>query len=40
LGLDAVNRIVQRHSGVINVESKPGETCFQVRLPVDRAEAY
>ena len=40
LGLDAVNRIIQRHSGNINVESKPGSTCFQVRLPVERAEAY
>jgi signal transduction histidine kinase len=40
LGLDAVNRIVQRHSGVVNVESKPASTCFQVRLPVERAEAY
>jgi signal transduction histidine kinase len=40
LGLDAVNRIIQRHSGSISVESKPGSTCFQVRLPIERAEAY
>jgi signal transduction histidine kinase len=40
LGLDAVNRIIQRHSGSINVDSKPGSTCFQVRLPIERAEAY
>jgi len=40
LGLDAVNRIVQRHSGSIEVDSKPGSTCFQVRLPIERAEAY
>ena len=40
LGLDTAARIVSRHSGLITVESKPGRTCFQVRLPVDRAEAY
>jgi signal transduction histidine kinase len=40
LGLDTAHRIVTRHSGFIRVESKPGATCFQVRLPVDQAEAY
>jgi len=40
LGLDAVNRIVSRHSGNISVESKPGSTCFQIRLPIERAQAY
>jgi signal transduction histidine kinase len=40
LGLDSVNRIVQKHNGSINVDSKPGSTCFQVRLPVQRAQAY
>jgi signal transduction histidine kinase len=40
LGLDTAQRIVSRHSGFIRVESKPGATCFQVRLPVDQAEAY
>jgi signal transduction histidine kinase len=40
LGLDAVNRIVSRHSGSTTVESKPASTCFQVRLPIERAEAY
>ena len=40
LGLDAANRIVTKHRGVISVESSPGETCFQVRLPLDQAEAY
>ena len=33
LGLDAVYRIVQKHRGQIEVESKPGRTSFQVRLP-------
>jgi signal transduction histidine kinase len=40
LGLDSVTRIVQKHSGTVTVESKPGATCFQVRLPIERAEAY
>jgi len=40
LGLDTAQRIVGKHSGFINVQSKPGDTCFQVRLPLDRAQAY
>ncbi len=40
LGLDTAQRIVTRHSGFLRVESKAGATCFQVRLPVDQAEAY
>ena len=40
LGLDAASRIISRHAGIITVESKPGKTCFRVRLPIDRAEAY
>jgi signal transduction histidine kinase len=40
LGLDSVNRIVTKHNGSVSVESKPDSTCFQVRLPVDRAQAY
>jgi signal transduction histidine kinase len=34
LGLDTVYRIVQKHHGEIRVTSKPGDTCFQVRLPL------
>jgi signal transduction histidine kinase len=34
LGLDAVLRIVRRHRGNVRFESKPGDTCFQVRLPL------
>lgn len=34
LGLDAVARIVRKHHGNIRFESKPGDTCFQVRLPL------
>jgi len=33
LGLDTVYRIVQRHRGQVMVESEPGRTSFQVRLP-------
>ena len=40
LGLDIAQRIVTRHSGFLTVVSKPGETCFQVRLPLDQAQAY
>jgi signal transduction histidine kinase len=40
LGLDSVQRIVNKHSGFVSVESKPGATCFQIRLPLDRAQAY
>jgi signal transduction histidine kinase len=36
LGLDTVNRIVRRHNGLIRVQSKPGDTCFQVRLPLEQ----
>jgi signal transduction histidine kinase len=40
LGLDTAQRIVARHSGFLTVESKPGATCFQVRLPFDQAQSY
>jgi signal transduction histidine kinase len=40
LGLDTAQRIVSKHSGFLSVESKPGSTCFQVRLPLDRAQTY
>jgi signal transduction histidine kinase len=34
LGLDAVQRIVRKIRGSINFESVPGETRFQVRIPI------
>ena len=40
LGLDTAQRIVSRHSGFIRVESRPRSTCFQVRLPLEHAQAY
>lgn len=36
LGLDAVLRIVRKHRGNIRFETKPGDTCFQVRLPLEQ----
>jgi signal transduction histidine kinase len=39
LGLDTVQRIVRKHRGSIQVESKPGETRFQVWLPMANASA-
>lgn len=40
LGLDTAQRIVRRHRGYIHVQSQPGGTCFQVRLPVEPLQAY
>jgi signal transduction histidine kinase len=40
LGLDTAQRVVQRHSGYIHVESRPGATCFQVRLPLQQAGSF
>ncbi|HSP07401.1 MAG TPA: ATP-binding protein [Acidobacteriota bacterium] len=34
LGLDTAWRIVRKHHGSIRVESEPGNTCFQIRLPL------
>jgi signal transduction histidine kinase len=40
LGLDRVQRIVNKHGGSVAVESKPGGTCAQVRIPINRLRAY
>ena len=40
LGLDTVNRVISKHNGAVAVQSNPKETCFQVRLPIERAQAY
>jgi signal transduction histidine kinase len=37
LGLDTVQRIVKKHRGTIQVSSKPGDTRFQVWLPLAEA---
>jgi len=39
LGLDTVMRIVKKHRGTIQVSSKPGDTRFQVFLPLAEAPA-
>ncbi|HEY6444337.1 MAG TPA: ATP-binding protein [Candidatus Acidoferrales bacterium] len=39
LGLDTVQRIVNKHRGNIEVSSKPGETRFQVWLPLADASS-
>jgi signal transduction histidine kinase len=38
LGLDTVYRIVRKHHGEISVQSKPGQTVFTVRLPIEADE--
>ncbi|AXC10456.1 sensory box histidine kinase [Acidisarcina polymorpha] len=40
LGLDVVMRIVRKHRGFVRVQSAPGATCFQVRLPLQQLQAY
>ncbi len=37
LGLDTVQRIVKKHQGTIQVESHPGDTRFQIWLPLSVA---
>lgn len=39
LGLDVVRRLLQRHEAEISVESQPGRTLFQVRLPAEKESA-
>jgi signal transduction histidine kinase len=39
LGLDTVQRIVKKHRGNVQVSSKPGDTCFQVWLPLSEASS-
>ena len=34
LGLDIVNRLIVRHKGQIEVDSRPGHTEFRVTLPI------
>jgi len=39
LGLDTVCRIIRNHHGEIRVDSKPGDTRFQVYLPITQPKA-
>ena len=36
MGLDIVRRILRRHEGEIEVDSRPGRTEFRVILPAER----
>jgi signal transduction histidine kinase len=36
LGLDTSMRIVRKHHGNLRFETRPGDTCFQVRLPFEQ----
>ncbi len=36
LGLDIVRRVMRKHRADIRLESKPGDTRFQIRLPLNR----
>jgi signal transduction histidine kinase len=40
LGLDTVQRTIRKHRGYVRVQSEPGATCFQIRLPVEQLQAY
>ena len=40
LGLDTVQRVVQKHFGAVAFDSQPNKTTFYVRLPLDRTEVY
>ena len=38
LGLDIARRIVRKHQGEIEVDSRPGHTEFRVALPLDEGK--
>ena len=38
LGLPAAQELIGRHGGLIEFESRPGRTVFQVRIPLDQEE--
>ena len=39
LGLSISARIVEKHGGTIRVDSRPGRTRFEVRLPIEGPSA-
>ncbi len=38
LGLHITHNVVSRHRGRVEVRSRPGETCFEVSLPIQRPD--
>jgi signal transduction histidine kinase len=40
LGLDTVQRVIQKHFGAVAFDSQPNKTTFHVRLPLDHTEVY
>ena len=34
LGLGIVKKIIEKHGGRVDVDSRPGRTCFSIVLPV------
>ncbi len=38
LGLPAAQELISRHGGLIEFESRPGQTVFSIRLPIDQQE--
>lgn len=36
MGLDIVKKIIDKHKGIIRVNSKPGETTFEIILPINK----
>ena len=40
LGLDTVQRVIQKHFGAVAFDSQAKKTTFHVRLPLDRNEVY
>ena len=38
--LDSVQRTIRKHRGYVRVQSEPGATCFQIRLPIEQLQAY
>jgi signal transduction histidine kinase len=40
LSLDTVHRILSRYRGFIDLQSKPGSTCFKIGIPLQQAGAY
>jgi signal transduction histidine kinase len=38
LGLDIARKIIEKHQGKIEFESQPGQTTFEVWLPMDNIQ--